>query len=96
MLLSSPALVFLSISDTIRSHLTAQMDILPCTTLSIINTLLTPLFNWLLIYHWGLGLDGAAYASVVEASVYTVMLAAYFVWRERQSRKEDKHALRGW
>ena len=30
-MLSSPALVLLCFSDTIRSHLTAQMDILPCT-----------------------------------------------------------------
>ncbi len=64
--------------------------------LSIINTLLAPLYNWLLIYHFDLGLDGAALASVLEALTYTAMLAAYLGWREARLRKEDKHTLRGW
>ena len=64
--------------------------------LSIINTVLAPLYNWLLIYHFGLGLDGAAFASVLEALTYTAMLAAYLGWREARLRREGKHTLRGW
>ncbi|CAL8464323.1 g3858 [Coccomyxa elongata] len=94
--LSSPALIVLTISNIIRCTLTAQLDILPCTGLSIVTTLLTPLLNWLLIYHWELRLDGAAWANVAEACIYFLLLAGYFLWRESKLRQKGQHTLQTW
>lgn len=66
------------------------------TGLSIVTTLLTPLFNWLLIYHWDLRLDGAAWANVAEACVYFLLLSGYFLWRESRLRQKGQHTFQSW
>jgi Na+-driven multidrug efflux pump len=63
---------------------------------TLITAVLTPLYNWTLIYHYGMGLDGAAYASVLENFTDAALLVVYFLWRDVGLRELNKHTIGKW
>jgi hypothetical protein len=64
--------------------------------ISIFTTFLTPLINWLLIYYWEFRLDGAAMANIVEALLFLLLIASYFLWRESRLKQSGRHTLQSW
>lgn len=50
----------IGVSEALKRSLLAQGVTAPNTIVNAVHAALSPLFNWLLIVHLGLGLDGAA------------------------------------
>lgn len=73
-----------------------ENKVLVLAVATVITALLTPLYNWLLIYYLGQRLDGAAYAAILENCTDAVLLSVYFIWREVRLRKDSKHTLGKW
>lgn len=94
--LSIPSIFFQGAFSCVSKYLTAQSIVNPqtyCTTATIV---LSPLFNWLLIYQSGLGLDGAAIANVLVTMVEAVMLLGFMVHREQRSARSSESTWHGW
>ena len=58
--------------------------------------MLAPLYNWLFIFRFGLGLDGAVYALVACQVSSLAMVAAYLLWHERRRRGTPEQTWHGW
>ena len=68
----------------------------PVTAVSCAAVALAPIYNYLLIFKLGFGLDGAAYAMVLAHASMLLMLSAYLVWRERQRLGTPEQSWHGW
>jgi MATE family multidrug resistance protein len=68
----------------------------PVTAVSCAAVALAPIYNYLLIFKLGFGLDGAAYAMVLAHASMLLMLSAYLVWRERQRLGTPEQTWHGW
>jgi len=105
-LLESPALWFAGLFEGLKRYHAAQSIVTPGTIATIIALLLAPVTNWLLIYRWALGLDGAAFATVVVEFIMAAILVIFTVHIEtRRAATGDpkctwpglsKEAWRGW
>lgn len=77
----TPTLYISTGSECIRKYLLAQRVVHAPMAINALTFALCPLYNWLLIFKLGLGLDGAAYAYVAFCATQAVCLLAYAVHR---------------
>ncbi|KAL4855257.1 Protein DETOXIFICATION 1 [Chlorella vulgaris] len=82
LLRATPALWFTGVFEALKRYLMAQEAVRPATAVTVISLCLAPLYNWLLIYKLGLGLNGAAYAMDAMQATLALLLAAYCVARD--------------
>lgn len=68
----------------------------PVTAVSCLTLGLAPLFNWLLIFKLGGGIDGAVMAMVACNAVMLALLTAFVAWHERQRLGTPKQTWHGW
>eukprot|EP00798_Chlamydomonas_sp_ICE-L_P029169 gene29169-32391_t len=78
----SPTLFSCTLSSVLYRYLLAQGIVQPSTWCTFIAALTCPIYNWLLIFKWGYGLDGAAYAFFLSMTTYTLALLVYVIARE--------------
>ena len=55
----------------------------PASVVTCVAMALAPLYNWLFIFRWEMGLYGAAYAMDALQATMAILLAAYTVARDR-------------
>jgi len=82
-------LLFSVVSTNNNRYLVTQQVVEPGMVCTAITSLLCPLYNWLLIYKFNMGLDGAAYAYVASNATFTILLAAYTAWRDMKMYREE-------
>ncbi|KAG1670897.1 hypothetical protein FOA52_000399 [Chlamydomonas sp. UWO 241] len=80
--LMSPTLVVNCCLCVLNRYLIAQRVTVPSTYCTIASAIVCPIWNWLLIFHLNLGLDGAAYAALASQGTSLVLLACYIVNRD--------------
>ncbi|GIL87425.1 hypothetical protein Vretimale_1667 [Volvox reticuliferus] len=85
--IATPALFLSSISSCIYRYLVTQQEVRPPMICTCITAALCPAYNWLLIYRFQMGLDGAAWAFVSSTGTYALLLTTYTVVREWQGLK---------
>lgn len=68
----------------------------PVTAVCSVALALSPLFNWLLIFKLGLGIDGAVAAMVANNATMLLLLVAYLVWHERRRIGTAEQTWHGW
>ncbi|KAG2495579.1 hypothetical protein HYH03_006179 [Edaphochlamys debaryana] len=93
----TPALWLSVISACLFRYLVSQQEMRPSTICTIITSALCPLYNWLLIYKYRMGLDGAALAFVASTGTNSVLLLIYTVARDilRARRRSATHTWGG-
>lgn len=68
----------------------------PVTAVSCAAVALAPLFNWLFIFKWRLGLDGAVFAQLATWLAMLLMLLVFQVWYERRRLGTPQQTWHGW
>ncbi|KAI3433740.1 hypothetical protein D9Q98_003547 [Chlorella vulgaris] len=94
--LAIPALLLTGMSECLKRYLQAQGVVQPVTAVSCLTLGLAPLFNWLLIFKLGGGIDGAVMAMVACNAVMLALLTAFVAWHERQRLGTPKQTWHGW
>ncbi len=61
--LSAPALYCYVVAECLKRYLLAQGVVTPATIVTACAAALSPLYNWLLVDYFGIGLAGAALAN---------------------------------
>ncbi|EFN59041.1 hypothetical protein CHLNCDRAFT_19008 [Chlorella variabilis] len=96
LLLSTPALLLAGMFECLKRYLMAQGCVQPVTAVCSVALALSPLFNWLLIFKLGLGIDGAVAAMVANNATMLLLLVAYLVWHERRRIGTAEQTWHGW
>ena len=86
----SPSLVFLAASDAMKKFFTCQSLVVAPTVAAVVGTVVTLLYNFMLIVEWGLGLRGAALA--VNAAQLTPCCILYSWYAVRELRLKDEES----
>ncbi len=63
-------------------YLLAQRIALPSTLCTAAAACCCPLFNYLLIFRYDMGMDGAAYANALSQWTGSLLLLLYCFWRD--------------
>ncbi|GLC40447.1 hypothetical protein PLESTB_001346900 [Pleodorina starrii] len=88
--IATPAVFLASVSSCLYRYLVTQQEVRPPMICTLITAALCPAFNWLLIYKFQMGLEGAAWAFLASTATYTALLAGYTVAREVLATRADK------
>lgn len=64
--------------------------------ITVATTLVSPLYNYFLMFHYRLGLAGAAYAYNLSQATSLVLLLGYAVRRDHQLRGRPERTWDGW
>lgn len=62
---------------TLQKHLQTQEILLPLVLIAMVANVANAAANWLLIYRWGLGLDGAPLATTLSRWLQLLLLCGY-------------------
>ena len=73
-----------------------QGVVTPITLVSCTVILLAPVYNWLLIYRFRFGLDGAALAMDASQATNLALLAGYSAFYHRRLAGSERQTWRGW
>lgn len=90
-----PALVLDAADQCCRRYLSAQAVVQPLMVVTLLATLLTPVFLYLFVMRWGMGLLGAALAWDLTQGASLVMMASYCVHHTRR-QAPSKCTWGGW
>ncbi|EIE25012.1 MATE efflux family protein [Coccomyxa subellipsoidea C-169] len=105
LLLSAPALYCYVIAECLKRYLLAQARSLspfsngvvtPATIVTACSAALSPLYNWLLVDYFQVGLAGAALANDAVQATVLVGLVSYVVWRDRRLKGTPLQTWPGW
>ena len=86
----SPSLVFQAASDAMKKFFTCQPMVVAPTVAAVVGTVVTLMYNFMLIVEWGLGLRGAALA--VNAAQLTPCCILYSWYAVRELRLKDEES----
>eukprot|EP00879_Flechtneria_rotunda_P031537 GHRR01034459.1.p1 GENE.GHRR01034459.1~~GHRR01034459.1.p1 ORF type:complete len:646 (+),score=178.69 GHRR01034459.1:333-2270(+) len=91
----APALFMDAADQCCRRYLSAQAVVQPLMFATLLATLLTPVFLWLFVAKWGLGLIGAAVAwDAVQATSLTLMVTYCII--HTRSQEPSRCTWTGW
>lgn len=94
-LMLAPCLLMDAVDQCCRRYLAAQSVVQPPMAITMLATLLTPLFLWWFIFKCGFGFQGAAIAwNVVQGMSLVLMLL--FVLHHHQGQKAAERTWGGW
>ncbi|GFR39891.1 hypothetical protein Agub_g396, partial [Astrephomene gubernaculifera] len=93
--IATPALFLSVLSACLFRYLVTQHRVRPSTICTLVTAALCPIYNWLLIYRFKMGLEGAAWAFVASTGTYSVLLVCYTVVRDWR-RYKCNHPVQTW
>ncbi|GAB4817791.1 hypothetical protein N2152v2_004837 [Parachlorella kessleri] len=94
--LAMPGLLVSGAFESIKRYLMAQGIVKPSTVVACVAVALSPLYNWLLIFKLGWGLDGAVLAMVAADVTMLVFLALWTLWHHRALAGRPQQTWHGW
>ncbi|CAL8462043.1 g1574 [Coccomyxa elongata] len=96
LLLSAPALYCYVIAECLKRYLLAQGVVTPATIVTACSAALSPLYNWLLVDYFEVGLAGAALANDAVQATVLVGLTGYVIWRDHRLQGTPLQTWPGW
>lgn len=100
-----PALYVSCVTSCLTRYLLAQRVVLPSMAITGITAVLSPVWNWLLIFKLGWGFQGAALAVIMSHVTNMTLMVSYAIfyrsWKLRGKPEQtwpgfSREALRGW
>jgi len=79
-----------------RRYLSVQSVVWPQTGAAAATAAIGPLVNWLLVFKFGFGLDGAAAATVLLYAVETLLLLGIVIARDKRLAGTEQQTWHGW
>ncbi|CAK0783734.1 hypothetical protein CVIRNUC_006933 [Coccomyxa viridis] len=94
--LSAPALWCYVMAECLKRYLLAQGIVTPATIVTACSAALAPLYNWLLVDVYDVGLAGAALANDAVQATVLVGLAVYVLARDHCIKGTPQQTWPGW
>jgi MATE family multidrug resistance protein len=92
----TPSLFFCAVQETVKRYLMAQGVVTAPMLATIVTTVTAPAYYYLLMYRFGLGLDGAAWALNLCQMQQSMALVAYTAYRDLGLRGSPQQTFHGW
>ena len=78
----SPSLLGSAVSSVLSRYLLAQRVASPSTFCTLASALVAPIYNYLLVFRYDLGMDGAAIANVLCVCTNAFLLSMFVIFRD--------------
>lgn len=92
----TPSLYAMVLQECLKRYLMAQGVVKPAMVITVLTTCIAPGACWLLIFKWGMGLQGAAWALNFLQAMQALLLVVYTVVRDVHLRGSLMQTFHGW